>query len=387
MVRDLDEALYERGEAFGARAKILVIHFDGAMDAGGAGRMAVSQMLRSLQVERVATFDSDLLIDYRSHRPLAVVENWVTTGLAAPIVALDLVHDDLGRPILVLHGPEPDARWESFAACVAGIAERAGVEISFAFHGIPSGVPHTRPVPVHVQTTDASLLPDQPQMANVMQFPAPMTSFLQYRLAERGVGGMNLLGAVPYYMADTPYPSASSALLRSLSEFADLTLPVGDLEQGAAQDQGTIEQLIEANPDIMHTVTMLEQHYDMWTGEGGAIPLNGLGQRAGVSQAAKTPKDIGDVIEAYLANVSRLQEGQDEESSPAAVGGDEDAPDTLEDALRRVEERRRHPGARTGAAPRHRAPASPEPEGRSRPSADSERDDADPDGARRNGDG
>ena len=40
--------LYEDGPAAGAKAKILLIHFDGAIDAGGAGRMAIGQMLRSL---------------------------------------------------------------------------------------------------------------------------------------------------------------------------------------------------------------------------------------------------------------------------------------------------------------------------------------------------
>ena len=40
--------LYADGPAAGAKAKILLIHFDGAIDAGGAGRMAIAQMLRSL---------------------------------------------------------------------------------------------------------------------------------------------------------------------------------------------------------------------------------------------------------------------------------------------------------------------------------------------------
>ena len=240
--------LYADGPAVGAKARILLIHFDGAIDAGGAGRMAVAQMLRSLHNERVATFDPDALIDYRSHRPVTTVENWVSTQVRVPEIVLDLVEDDMGHPILVLHGAEPDARWESFARAVGHIAERSGVEITFSLHGVPSGVPHTRPTPVHVQATDSSLLPDQTQMANYMQFPSPLSTFIQVRLAQRGIGGIALLGAVPYYMSDTGYPAAAGALLRSLSKFADLSLPVGDLEQGAAQDQEAIEKLVEDNP-------------------------------------------------------------------------------------------------------------------------------------------
>ena len=46
--------LYEPGPADDAHARVLVTFFDGAMDAGGAGRMAVSQLLRSLPTVRAS---------------------------------------------------------------------------------------------------------------------------------------------------------------------------------------------------------------------------------------------------------------------------------------------------------------------------------------------
>ena len=239
--------LYTDGPAAGAKAKILLIHFDGAIDAGAAGRMAIGQLLRSLHNERVATFDADALMDYRSHRPIVTVDNWVSSpDMVMPQTVLDLVEDDMGNPILVLHGAEPDAHWESFTNAINELCERAGVEITFSLHGVPSGVPHTRPTPVHVQATDASLLPPgSGSISNHMQFPSPLSTFMQIRMGQRGIGGLALLGAVPYYMADTGYPAASSALLTSFAKFADLSLPVGDLEQGAAQDQETIAKLVE----------------------------------------------------------------------------------------------------------------------------------------------
>ena len=265
--------LYADGPAAGAKAKILLIHFDGAIDAGAAGRMAIGQLLRSLHNERVATFDADMLMDYRSHRPIVTVDNWVSSpDMVMPETVLDLVEDDMGNPILVLHGAEPDAHWESFTNAISELCERAGVEITFSLHGVPSGVPHTRPTPVHVQATDASLLPPgSGAISNHMQFPSPLSTFMQIRMGQRGIGGLALLGAVPYYMADTGYPAASSALLTSFAKFADLSLPVGDLEQGAAQDQENIAKLVEGNPDISHTVSNLEEHFDAWTGGEGAI--------------------------------------------------------------------------------------------------------------------
>ena len=351
--------LYEDGPAAGAKAKILLIHFDGAIDAGGAGRMAIGQMLRSLHNERVATFDADALVDYRSHRPIITVEDWVSSpDMVMPQTVLDLVEDDMGNPILVLHGAEPDAHWESFTNAISGICERAGVEITFSLHGVPSGVPHTRPTPVHVQATDASLLPaGGATIANHMQFPAPLSTFVQIRMGQRGMGGLALLGAVPFYMADTGYPAASSALLTSFAKFADLSLPVGDLEQGAAQDQENIEKLVENNPEIAHTVSALEEHFDAWSGGDGAIPLPSMGQPPAARGEEKATKDIGDVIEAYLAQVSRAkdEEIQSVQRAPRVDNPEEPVkPDTLEDVLARVQARRngQEPGP---SAPRHRA--------------------------------
>lgn len=257
------DALYEDGPAAGSKAPILIAHFDGAMDAGSAGSLAILQLLRTLSPERVATFNTDLLVDYRSHRPIMEVDEWVTTDLTEPEIALDLLHDDAGTPMLVLHGPEPDARWKSFRDAVGKLAEDAGVTSVFSFHGLPAAVPHTRPAAVHLQGTKRDLIPQQPLMGGQARFPAPLTSFLQYHLQEEaGVPGLTLLSTVPYYLAEASFPRASSALLRRLSDIAGLQLPVGDLERGADADEDQVERLLEANPDLQRTVHGLELHYD-----------------------------------------------------------------------------------------------------------------------------
>lgn len=350
-----DALLFERGPASETHSRILVMHFYGSMDAGGAGRMAVAEMLRALPNERVATFDSDQFLDYRSHRPIMTVRDWVSEEMVTHEIAIDRVRDDLGNPILLLHGPEPDAKWEAFARIVADFVKEAGVEISVSFHGIPSSVPHTRATPVHVQATDASLIPPQPKMVGSLQFPAPASSFVQRRLAERGVNGIALLAAVPFYMAESGYPAGSSALLSSLSDFADLSLPVGNLELGAAQDQGTIEQLIEANPEIMATITSLEEHYDAWSPGESSFSLNSFGTQTPLGHTPKQDKDIGDVIERYLANLSRSETASDDQPSTDDQSVETAEEDPLTAALKRVQLRATDPEAVRAMTPRHRA--------------------------------
>lgn len=395
------EELYDEGPAAGAKAPILIAHFEGAMDAGSAGTLAVVQLLHTLSTQRVATFNTDQLLDYRSHRPVMEVDEWVTTEVVSPEIALDLIHDDAGTPILVLHGPEPDWQWNTFRDAVGKLAEEAGVEVVFSFHGLPAAVPHTRPATVHLQSTDRDLIPSQPLMGGQARFPAPMTSFLQYHLRKSGLTGVTLLSTVPYYLADATFPRASSALLRRLAEMADLQLPIGDLERGADEDAGQVERLLTINPDLQRTVSALEAHFDsiaVAAAEGVKIDGRGEIQKDDISPSDDTeertdwealmnlamadegdfpeaellegaPSDsmadvIGDAIESYLKTRSK-QKRTGERIRAEGIGDRVDSP------VRTPEEVKR-------PAARHRAPSPWELERRT---LDQVAESGDPDGS------
>lgn len=360
MVRPED--LFTPGPAADAKARILVAQLDGALDAGAAGSLAVDQLLKTSDVQRVATFDTDALIDFRSHRPIMQVEDWVTTDVTEPEIVVDLVHDDQGKPVLLLHGNEPDAKWNSFSEAIRGIADSAGVEVVFALHGMPAAVPHTRPTTVQVQSTDAQLIPDQPIMAGLAQFPSPYTSYLQHKLSKTGRTGVTLLATVPYYLSGTTFPRASSALIRRLSEMAGLSLPVGDLERGADEDAGQVNELVEHNQELQNTVHALETHFD-------AIalgPADGSDQEDDSSEMPQNLlSDLSDwerVMEAEPADgtfpESELLGDETDASLADAIG------DAIESYLmtRTKQKRRREIGSGSPIigdephSPRHRAP-------------------------------
>lgn len=243
-------------------APILLSYLSGATDAGRASALAVEQLLASLPVRRVATFDTDMLIDYRSHRPSVTIENWSVVDVDVPEIAIDLVQDDGGVPILVLHGPEPDAKWQRFSAAVTEFAHEAGVEICVSMMGMPAAVPHTRPTLVHLQSTDPSLVEGQPEMGGAIQFRSSANTFLQHTLANAGIEGVNFLAAVPYYMSDVDYPTASLALLERMASVLDLSLPKGNIEAGSQDVQNQLEAMVSETAENGNLVKMLEQHFD-----------------------------------------------------------------------------------------------------------------------------
>ena len=129
---------------------MLLYYLDGFIDAGGAGRLLATHLLSTLDHQEVASFDVDSLIDYRSRRPVMTFTKDHWESYDAPELAVHLLHDAAGTPFLLLNGPEPDHVWEGFTGAVRqAVASALGVRLAVGFHGIPMGVPHTRPLGRH----------------------------------------------------------------------------------------------------------------------------------------------------------------------------------------------------------------------------------------------
>ena len=91
-------------------APVLVHAMRGSIDAGHAGSMVVTHLLESHPTTRIATFDVDELVDYRSRRPAMTFDRTAWTDYAEPVLALDHLATESGG-LLLLHGLEPDLRW------------------------------------------------------------------------------------------------------------------------------------------------------------------------------------------------------------------------------------------------------------------------------------
>ena len=130
---------------------VLVMVLDGFVDAGAAARLAADSLLAAGPGQRVARFDVDQLVDYRSRRPL-VRDRPVDLLLGARAGRRGAERHRRHRlPAAV--GPEPDTQWERFAAAVEQLVGALGVRLVVDMTGIPMAVPHTRPIGVTVHGT------------------------------------------------------------------------------------------------------------------------------------------------------------------------------------------------------------------------------------------
>ncbi|MFG2866320.1 PAC2 family protein [Streptomyces sp. NPDC048338] len=248
---------------------VMLYHFDGYIDAGETGEQIVDGLLETLPHQVVARFDHDRLVDYRARRPLLSFRRDRWTAYETPAIEVRLVQDATGAPFLLLSGPEPDVEWERFAAAVRQVVERLGVRLTVNFHGIPMGVPHTRPVGLTPHGSRTDLMPGHRSPFDEAQVPGSAESLVEYRLTEAGHDTLGVAAHVPHYVARSSYPDAALTALEAITAATGLVLPAvaHALRTEARRTQTEIERQIgEGDEELVALVQGLEHQYDAAAG-------------------------------------------------------------------------------------------------------------------------
>ncbi|MFD7165516.1 PAC2 family protein [Streptomyces violascens] len=277
---------------------VMLYHFDGYIDAGETGEQIVEKLLDTLPHQVVARFDHDRLVDYRARRPLLTFRRDRWTDFEVPALEVRLVQDATGAPFLLMSGPEPDVEWERFALAVRQIVERLGVRLSVNFHGIPMGVPHTRPVGLTPHGNRTDLMPGHRSPFDEAQVPGSAESLIEYRLMESGHDVLGVAAHVPHYVARSAYPDAALTALEAVTAATGLVLPsvAHGLRTEAQRTQTEIERQIgEGDEELVSLVQGLEHQYDAVAGAESRGSL--------VAEPADLPsaEELGREFERFLA--------------------------------------------------------------------------------------
>ncbi len=273
---------------------VLLHSLDGFVDAGSTGQLVREHLLEALEHRVIARFDVDSLIDYRARRPSMTFDRDHWASYDAPELVVRLLRDDVGSPFLMLSGPEPDRLWEGFTGAVVHLVERLGVELAVGFHGIPMGVPHTRPVGLTSHATRPELVTRNSWFDKV-QVPGSAAGLLELRLGEAGHDALGLAVHVPHYLAQSAYPAAALAALEAIVAATGLVLPTERLREAAARTDADIAEQVEGNDEVEKVVHALEQQYDAFAGASERENL------LAEAQDMPTAEELGAEFERFLA--------------------------------------------------------------------------------------
>ncbi|MEV1172560.1 PAC2 family protein [Nonomuraea sp. NPDC049784] len=269
---------------------VLLYHFDGFVDAGSAGRLALGHVLAELEHRVVATFDVDRLLDYRSRRPIMTFDTDRWVEYESPELAVYVAKDSTGTQFLVMNGPEPDREWELFTKAVSDLVERLRVSKLVTLHGVPMAVPHTRPLGITMHASRPELINSQTSAFGRVQVPGSVAALLELRLGAQGHDALGYAVHVPHYLSQAEYPTAAVTALEAVTRGTGLVFPMDPLRDAARRTMTEIEEQISASTELSTAIKGLEQQYDAFA--AGAERENLM--------AESTPMPTGDELAAQF---------------------------------------------------------------------------------------
>lgn len=262
---------------------MLLLATESWVDAGLGAQAALTRILETIRTERLATFDSDDLIDFRARRPIVQISDGVVEQLNWPEIQLRAGQDAAGRSVVVLVGPEPDMAWHGFVRAVVDLTTQLGVRLVVGLGAYAAAVPHTRPIRLMGIATTAELVAQVGVVPGARELPAGIQTALQEGFAAAGVPAVGVWARVPHYLAALPYPAASAALVEAFAAVTGLEVDAGELHATADSTEHQIDDIVANSDEYRALVRRLEAAYD---GEV-STPLDFSGLPSGDELAAE----------------------------------------------------------------------------------------------------
>ncbi|HSL09357.1 MAG TPA: PAC2 family protein [Pseudonocardiaceae bacterium] len=255
-------SLYELHSHRSLESPVLLLATESWVDAGLGAQAAIAHILETIPTEVLATFSADELIDFRSRRPIVRISDGVVDHVSWPEIQLRAGQDAAGRSVLVLIGPEPDMAWHAFVRAVVDLATQLSVRLVVGLGAYAAPVPHTRPVSLMAIATMAELAAQVGVVPGTTEMQAGIQTALQEGFAAAGVPAIGVWARVPHYLAATPYPAASAALVDALAVVAGLELDAGELHAVAGSALNQIDEIIANSAEYRALVRQLEAAFD-----------------------------------------------------------------------------------------------------------------------------
>ena len=241
----------------------------------------VNHLAIAWQATPISAIDPEDFYDFQVNRPVVEIEEGHTKRLIWPTTRISLARarnlepvdqadsaappTGLSRDVVLVHGIEPNMRWRAFSSELVHGLESLGVELVILLGALLADVPHTRPVPVTVGSSNAKLAADV-AVGGIgradYKGPTGIIGVLQHTCTGAGVPTVSLWAQVPHYVAQPPSPKATLALLRGVEDILDAPLPLADLPEEARAWERGVDELAQQDSEVAEYVRTLEEAKD-----------------------------------------------------------------------------------------------------------------------------
>lgn len=241
---------------------ILIVAFEGWFDVAEAATGAVRWLSRHYEADDVAGIDPEPYFDFTARRPeVKLVDGERIIEWPANDCSVARLPEH-GHDLVLLAGIEPHLRWQSFTQDLIEVVRTTGSELVITLGAMADAVPHSRPPLVKGSSTTAALASrlglDRPSY----QGPTGLIGVLHDRLDRCDIPVISLRVAVPHYVATSPNPKATLALLRHLEHVTGVPTAHAGLLRVAEAWEKQVDAAVSADDEVSAYVRRLEEQAD-----------------------------------------------------------------------------------------------------------------------------
>jgi proteasome assembly chaperone (PAC2) family protein len=242
---------------------LVVVAFEGWNDAGDAATTAARYLVDRWDVDLVAEMDPEEFYDFTSTRPQVHLDDeghrqieWPTTEVFAGTIP------GVGTDVLVVVGTEPQLRWRTYAAELAGVALSHGAKLCITLGALLAEVPHTRPTPIVGTAYEPDIVAGIELQPSSYEGPTGIVGVLHDTWRKAGLRTASLWATVPSYVPGAPSPKAALALVERVAAMLETFVVTTDLEIATASYERQVSELVDADEETATYVTSLEERHD-----------------------------------------------------------------------------------------------------------------------------
>lgn len=260
----MHEALRPLGEIRPLDNPVFIASLTGFTDATGAAVTAIDHLVEEWNAEPLAEIDAEPFFDFTVQRPrvgLVDGERVVTWPENRFYVARP---EGANRDFILLSGVEPHLRWREFTNLIADFVGELGSTMSITLGAQPSGVPHTRPVPLSLSASDSSFeeLFGLKAPGSRYQGQTGVVAVLNLELRKRGWQNASLFAMVPHYISVGPNPNVALSLIELIDNSFGTHTDVVSLREEAEQFEDQVRSVLADSEEAAAYVRQLEEQFD-----------------------------------------------------------------------------------------------------------------------------
>jgi predicted ATP-grasp superfamily ATP-dependent carboligase len=241
---------------------------------GGSAAAAVQYLVDQWAATPVAELDSEEAFDFTVRRPIVRLEGdqrvveWPKNEFFVASPA------GLDRDFILMPGIEPHMRWKAFAEALVECLNALGCKTAIILGSRSGALPHTRPVPFRLVTTDAAfsrLFAVEASFSNY-EGPTGITTVISERFGRAGIATASLSAMTPFYVNAEPNPKAVIALVEAVDRAYGTSTSLDLLRDKAAEVDRAAEEAAAQSSELRQAIGSLEQQYDFARGNTTTKP-------------------------------------------------------------------------------------------------------------------